>query len=41
MPNAAAMMYPGLEPSGKDFETDAAYLSKRYPKLWQRLGLTG
>jgi hypothetical protein len=36
MPNAAWMAYPGREPSGTRFEEDAAYLAKRYPKLWRR-----
>lgn len=38
MPNAANMIYPGLEPSGTRFQEDPEYLSKRYPKLWQRFG---
>ena len=38
MPNAANMIYPGLEPSGTKFEEDPTYLAKRYPKLWQRFG---
>jgi hypothetical protein len=38
MPNAAWMAYPGREPSGTRFDEDAAYLAKRYPKLWQRFG---
>ena len=38
MPNAANMIYPGLEPSGTKFKEDAAYLAKRYPKLWRRFG---
>jgi hypothetical protein len=38
MPEAANMSYPGLEPSGTKFEEDAAYLSRRYPKLWRRFG---
>jgi Protein of unknown function (DUF4240) len=38
MPNAAEMIYLSVEPSGTRFEEDAAYLAKRYPKLWQRFG---
>jgi hypothetical protein len=38
MPNAANMIYVGLEPSGTRFEEDEAYLSRRYPKLWRRFG---
>ncbi len=38
MPNAAEMIYPGREPSGTRFDEDAAYLAKRYPKLWRRFG---
>lgn len=30
-------MIPG-EPSGEPFEEDPAYLSKRWPKLWERFG---
>lgn len=38
MPNAAAMMYLDIKPSGSPFKEDAAYLAKRYPKLWRRFG---
>jgi hypothetical protein len=38
MPNAAEMIYLGLKPSGTKFDEDAAYLAKRYPKLWRRFG---
>jgi hypothetical protein len=38
MPNAGNMIYPGREPSGTNFEEDAAHLAKRYPKLWRRFG---
>ncbi len=40
MPNAAGMIYPGLEPSGAKFDEDAAHLAKRYPKLWRRFGVS-
>lgn len=40
MPNAANMSYPGLEPSGTDFEEGEAYLSRPYRSSGDTLGLT-
>jgi len=38
MPDAAAMMYPGVEPTGEPLQENEAHLAKRYPKLWKRFG---
>jgi hypothetical protein len=38
MPNAANMIYPGLQPAGTRFDEDGDHLATRYPKLWRRFG---